>query len=49
MTCTYTYDDVGDVTSEADTPAGNTSATDVRCCQTRLVVVQTPSGAFVSG
>ena len=27
----YTYDDVGDVTSEADTPAGNNSATDVQC------------------
>jgi RHS repeat-associated protein len=29
----YTYDDVGDVTSEADTPAGDPAATDVQCFQ----------------
>ncbi|WP_051450260.1 RHS repeat domain-containing protein [Actinospica robiniae] len=27
----YTYNDVGDVTSEADTPSGASSATDVQC------------------
>ncbi len=27
----YTYNDVGDVTSEADTPAGEPAATDVQC------------------
>ena len=27
----YTYDDVGDVTSEADTPSGAAAATDVQC------------------
>jgi RHS repeat-associated protein len=27
----YSYDDVGDVTSEADTPSGDTAATDVQC------------------
>jgi RHS repeat-associated protein len=27
----YTYDDVGNVTSEADTPAGDTAATQVQC------------------
>jgi RHS repeat-associated protein len=27
----YTYDNVGDVTSEADTPTGNSAATDVQC------------------
>jgi RHS repeat-associated protein len=29
----YTYNDVSDVTSEADTPSGNSSATDVQCFQ----------------
>jgi RHS repeat-associated protein len=29
----YTYNDVGDVTSEADTPAGDPAATDVQCFQ----------------
>ena len=29
----YSYDDVGNVTSEADTPAGNSSAADVQCFQ----------------
>jgi RHS repeat-associated protein len=29
----YTYNDVGDITSEADTPSGATSATDVQCFQ----------------
>ncbi|HZS20875.1 MAG TPA: RHS repeat-associated core domain-containing protein, partial [Pseudonocardiaceae bacterium] len=29
----YTYDNVGNVTSEADTPAGDSSATDVQCFQ----------------
>jgi RHS repeat-associated protein len=27
----YTYNDVGDITSEADTPSGDPSATDVQC------------------
>ena len=27
----YTYNDVGDITSEADTPAGDPAATDVQC------------------
>jgi RHS repeat-associated protein len=30
---TYTYDDVGDVTSEADTPSGDSAADDVQCFQ----------------
>jgi RHS repeat-associated protein len=29
----YTYNDVGDVTSETDTPSGDPSATDVQCFQ----------------
>ena len=29
----YTYNDVQDITSEADTPAGDTAATDVQCFQ----------------
>jgi RHS repeat-associated protein len=29
----YTYNDVGDITSEADTPSGDPSATDVQCFQ----------------
>jgi RHS repeat-associated protein len=29
----YTYSDVGDITSEADTPSGDPSATDVQCYQ----------------
>jgi RHS repeat-associated protein len=29
----YTYDNVGNVTSEADTPSGDNSATDVQCFQ----------------
>jgi RHS repeat-associated protein len=29
----YTYNDVGDITSEADTPSGNPSATDFQCFQ----------------
>ena len=29
----YTYNDVGDVTSEADAPSGDTAATDVECFQ----------------
>jgi RHS repeat-associated protein len=29
----YSYDDVGDITSEADTPAGAPGATDVQCFQ----------------
>jgi|GEM_PF-5671104 hypothetical protein len=31
----YTYDHVGNVLSEADTPSGNSSATDVQCFQCR--------------
>jgi RHS repeat-associated protein len=29
----YTYNDVGDITSEADTPSGDPAATDVQCFQ----------------
>jgi RHS repeat-associated protein len=29
----YSYNDVGDITSEADTPSGDSSATDVQCFQ----------------
>jgi RHS repeat-associated protein len=29
----YTYNDIGDVTSEADAPSGNPAATDVQCFQ----------------